>query len=141
MVIIDTDVLIRCLRGEAQFREEVVELLESKSALITPVQIAEVYAYTLPEELPLIGAFFDLFEVIQFNRKVSELAGEFMHQYKPFYPELTISDALVGAAAAVNEVEIFTLHPKHFPMTQVRLYHKTIKAMTAKTKTRLLNVD
>lgn len=141
MVIVDTDILIASLKGDNNYREEVIDLLESKSGLLTPVQVSEVYAHTLPEELPLVSAFFDLFEMIQFDRKVSELAGEFMHQYKPFYPNLTVTDCLVGASAALNEAEIYTLHPKHFPMTQVQLYHKTIKALTAKTKERLLNLE
>jgi predicted nucleic acid-binding protein len=139
MVIIDTDVLIKCLKKDEQHLNEVTELLQSKSAAITPVQLSEVYGHTLPEELPLVGAFFELFEFKQFNRKVSELAGEFLHQYKPYYPQLTISDCLVAAVAAEAEAEIYTLHPKHFPMTEVRLYHKTINALTAKSKPRLAN--
>lgn len=140
MVIVDTDVIIKCLKGEEDFREEVTDLLEMKSAMITPVQIAEVYSHTLPDELPLIGAFFDLFITKQFTRKIAEQAGEFLHQYKPYYPELTISDCLVGATAAQEEAEIYTLHPKHFPMTEVRLYHKTVEVITARTKDRLGNV-
>jgi predicted nucleic acid-binding protein len=141
MVIIDTDIIVKCLKGEENFRREVSDLLENKLAIITPVQIAEVYAHTLSDEIALINAFFDLFEFIRFDRKISEQAGLFFNQYKKFYPELTISDCLVGAVAAQQEAEIYTMHPKHFPMTEVRLYHKTIQAITLKSKQRLENIE
>lgn len=134
MVIIDTDVLIKCLQSKKTYVNEVTEILETQAGVITPVQVSEVYAHALAEELPLISSFFDLFKVEEFDRKVAEQAGEFMQQYKQYYPELTISDCLVGAVAALNEYEIYTLHPKHFPMTEVRLYHKTIAAITTRTK-------
>ncbi len=141
MVIIDTDVIIKCLQNEKEYMDEVTELLKNQAAVITPVQIAEVYSYALAEELPMIGTFFDLFQVEEFGKKHAELAGEFMQQYKQFYEFLTISDCLVGAVSALNNYEIFTLTPKHFPMTEVRLYHKTIKAITAKSKQRLININ
>jgi predicted nucleic acid-binding protein len=140
MVIIDTDVLIKCLQQKKTYLAEVTALLESQAAVITPVQITEVYGQALPEELPMLNSFFELFEVQGFDRETAEMAGEFIQQYKPFYPELTTADCLVAAVAAINEYEIYTLHPKHFPMTQVRLYHKTIKALTASSKPRLENI-
>jgi predicted nucleic acid-binding protein len=141
MVIVDTDVIIKCLQQKKTYLTEVTSLLEMSSAVITPVQISEVYSHALAEELPMIGAFFDLFKVEKFDRKVAELAGEFMQQYKPFYPSLTTADCLVGAVAALGEYEVYTLHPQHFPMTEVRLYHKTISAITAATKPRLQNLE
>lgn len=139
MVLVDTDVLIKCLQAEPEFMQEVTELLEAKSAIITPIQTAEVYGNTIPEEVPAVNAFLQLFEFVEFDPKIAEQAGEFLHQYKPYYETLTVSDCLIGATAAHYEAEIYTLHPKHFPMTEVRLYHKTIKAITAKTKPRLGN--
>ncbi len=141
MVIVDTDVLIKCLKDEKEHVSEVTELLETKAGIITPVQISEVYSHALSEEMPMISAFFDLFEVEKFDRKTAELAGEFMQQYKPYHSDLTTSDCLVGAAAAINDHEVYTLQPKHFPMTEVRLYHKTINAITVKSKKRLANVE
>jgi predicted nucleic acid-binding protein len=139
MVIIDTDVLIKCLKNEQEFVDEVTELLESQAAVITPVQITEVYSHALAEDLPMISSFFDLFKVEQFGRKTGELAGEFWQQYKKHYLDLTTADCLMGACAAINEYEIYTLHPKHFPMTEVTLYYKTIQSTIVKTKPRLAN--
>lgn len=136
MVIVDTDVLVSCLKGEEVAKNEVTGLLEAKTGLITPIQQAEVYANTLPEELPAVSSFFNLFECINFDRETAELAGEFMHQYSQFYPDLTIADCLVGAAAAKQEAEIYTHHPQHFPMTEVKLYYKTIDSITKKSKPR-----
>mgnify|MGYP001442351332 CR=1 FL=1 len=141
MVIVDTDVIIKCLQQKKTYLAEVTGLLEMAAGVITPVQITEVYSHALSEELPMIGAFFDLFKAEKFDRKVAELAGEFMQQYKPFYPNLTTADCLVAAVAALKEYEVYTLHPQHFPMTEVRLYHKTINAITASTKPRLENFE
>lgn len=139
MVIIDTDIIIKSLKAEESYKKEVTEILESQAGIITPVQIAEVYFHALSEEYSLINSFFNLFKVENFTKKRGELAGEFMQQYKPYYPELTISDCLVAAVAADTGAEIYTLHPKHFPMTQVQLYHKTIESITKTSKPRLIN--
>lgn len=139
MVIVDTDILIKCLGHVKAYKEEVTKLLEAQAAILTPVQVAEVYSHALHEELPLIGTFFDLFKMVDFDRSTANLAGEFYQQYKAFYPELSISDCLVGAAAALGEHEIYTMTANHFPMTEVKLYSKTIASLTARTKTRLQN--
>lgn len=137
MVIIDTDVLIKALQNSKTILAEVTQLLEMQAGVVTPVQIAEVNANALPEELALINHFFDLFKFKSFDRKTTELAGEFMQQYKPYYPGLTTADCLVGALASINNFEIYTLQPQHFPMTEVRLYLKTPVILKAKTKERL----
>ncbi len=141
MVIVDTDVLVKCLQDNKACKNEVTHLLEMQAGVLTPIQIAEVNTHALTEELPLINAFFDLFKLKSFDRKSAELAGEFMQQYKPYYEFLTISDCLVAALASINGFEIYTLNPKHFPMTEVKLYQKSIEALKLKTKERLFNLQ
>jgi predicted nucleic acid-binding protein len=141
MVLIDTDILIKSLQNSTDEKEELEELLENQAGVITPIQISEVYSHAETDDYPAISKFFDLFEIENFSREVSELAGEFMQQYKEFYPNLTIVDCLLGAIASENDYEIYTNAPEHFPMTEVQLYHKTIKKITAKSKPRLANQD
>jgi predicted nucleic acid-binding protein len=139
MVIIDTDIIIKSLQNSEEEKKETEELLESQAAVITPIQITEVYSHAEKDDFPAISSFFDLFDIQNFDREVAEMAAEFMQQYKEFYPKLTTSDCLVGALAAINDYEIYTNYPDHFPMTEVQLYHKTIKKITAKSKPRLAN--
>lgn len=141
MVIVDTDVLAKALAKDNEHFEEISSLLKFKGAAITPAQIAEVYTLTSTDETPVVQQFLNLFQIWEFTAEVGKLAGEFLQQYQTYYPDLTILDCLVGATATINDAEIYTMAPKHFPMTEVRLYHKTIKAITAKSKSRMADND
>ncbi len=137
MVLIDSDVISACLAGKKTHVREVTDLLELKAASTTTFQLAEIYAKTKHEDLASVKAFLDLFSNLEITASAAEMAGEFWQQYSPYYPTLTVADCLVAATAVISGAEIYTLHPKNFPMTQVSLYHRTIRSITAKSKLRL----
>lgn len=117
MIVVDTDILIWILKGNEAIKRRFTELvLETKGhVFITPVQIAEIYAGIKEKEKIKTENFLQSFNIIEIDKQVGRLAGEFINNYGKSH-NVTIADALIGAAAKVNGFKLWTLNKKHYPM-------------------------
>ncbi len=117
MIIIDTDVLIWILRGDKTIGETFKQVIaETKGYVyITPIQVAEIYKGLRTKERLKVEAFLETLNVIDINKNIGRIAGEFLNKYEGSH-NVTIADALVGAAAKINAFKLWTLNKKHYPM-------------------------
>lgn len=49
------------------------------------------------------------------DKNIGKIAGEFINKFGRPYG-ITISDALTGASAKINDFKLWTLNKKHYPM-------------------------
>jgi predicted nucleic acid-binding protein len=117
MIVVDTDILIWILKGNEAIKRGFTELvLETKGhVFITPVQTAEIYAGIKEKEKIKTENFLQSFNIIEIDKQVGKLAGEFINNYGKSH-NVTLADALIGAAAKVNGFKLWTLNKKHYPM-------------------------
>ncbi|MDA2920534.1 type II toxin-antitoxin system VapC family toxin [Desulfobacterota bacterium AH_259_B03_O07] len=117
MVVIDTDILIWILRGEEKVKSRFTEtVVETKGyVFITPVQVAEIFAGLKENERIKTHAFLESLNMIDIDKQIGEIAGEYIRKYKKSY-SMTLADALVGASAKINGFKLWTLNTKHYPM-------------------------
>jgi predicted nucleic acid-binding protein len=117
MVVVDSDVIIWILRGNRQiadrFKSALIE--NDGSVFVTPVQLAEVFAGTLPKERAVVDDFFGSLEVLAINETAGRLAGEFLNRFRKSH-NVTLADAMVAAVSRVNGCELWTRNKKHYPM-------------------------
>jgi predicted nucleic acid-binding protein len=117
MVVVDTDVLIWILRLDKALVERFkAAILETNGHLfITPVQVAEIYSGIRTKEEIKVEIFIESLNVIDIDKRIGKLAGEFLHDYGKSH-SVTMADALVGAAAKASVFKLWTNNRKHYPM-------------------------
>lgn len=119
MIIVDSDILIWILRGRIDVKEKMMELVIQKNIqlFITPIQISEIYTGIREKERASTILFLDSFPCINIDHYTGKLAGEYMLQYKKSH-NITISDSLIAACCIQNNLKLWTLNKKHYPMLQ-----------------------
>lgn len=121
MVIIDTDILIWLLRGDKEVDDKFRAVVTGTDGevFITPVQAAEIYSGIRPRKRVKTDFFMEAFNFIDIDRAIGRLAGDFINRYGKSH-NVTMSDALVGAAARTKAFKLWTLNRKHYPMFEER---------------------
>ena len=117
MIVIDTDVLIWLLRGNEKVKEMFKKAIEETEGLlyITPIQIVEILAGMREKEREKTQKLLDSFSVIEIDKEIGKLAGEFVKRYGKSH-SVKLADALIGAATIVRGMKLWTFNKKHYPM-------------------------
>ncbi|MBA2734236.1 MAG: type II toxin-antitoxin system VapC family toxin [Acidobacteria bacterium] len=113
-LLIDTDVLIDYLRGQA----EAVGYLEglTEPPLISAVTVAELYAGVREgEEREALEYFIAAFEIVSVGETIAGIGGLNRRDYGKSHG-VGLADAIIAATAEVKEADLVTLNKKHFPM-------------------------
>ncbi len=117
MIVVDTDIIIWLLRGdkttEEQFKSAVIDF--NGDIFVTPIQVTEIYAGLRPNERLKADHFIESLNVINIDKSIGKLAGEFIRKYGKSY-NVTIADALIAACTITNGFKLWTLNKKHYPM-------------------------
>ena len=118
-ILLDTDVMIQCLRGVRRESERIKKMLKnSDEILFTPISSAEIYAGVRIGEEKIVAEFFDILKLIEIGRATGEKAGEYLGMYGKSH-NLEIADALIAAATFITRAKLYTLNKKHYPMNDV----------------------
>ncbi len=117
MVVIDTDIIIWILRGNKDIEELFKKVVNETDGyiFITPIQIAEIYAGIRQKERPDAENFIESLSVIDINKSIGRLAGDFINRYGKTH-NVTMSDAMIAASAKLNLFKLWTLNKRHYPM-------------------------
>ena len=119
--IVDTDVLIACLRDYRWAIEKVASIYDSGIAVAyTPVTAAEVFRGMRSKEETSTRAFLARLDCIPITQKIGEIAGEYLRTYSKSHG-LEIADALIVATASVSNSILLTMNKKHYPMKDVKV--------------------
>ena len=120
--LLDTTVIIDCLRG----RKEVVEFLTelASEGLIVgccAINIAEVYAGMRENERQVTRRFLDSLEYYEVTRNLAELAGEYKREYAVKGITLSLSDVIIAAVTISNNLTLVTDNLRHYPMPELNI--------------------
>lgn len=125
MIIVDTDILIWILRG----KEEIINLfiqkveIQNKTMYITPIQIAEICAGLRENEKFITEKFLESFNIIDIDVEIGKLSGKYLNKFRKS-TNITLSDSMIAAATIINEMKLWTMNKKHYPMLENKLFEK-----------------
>jgi predicted nucleic acid-binding protein len=121
-VVVDSDVLIAVLRGDARLAGAIKRCAATAASLaVTPVNVAEIFAGVRRGEEARTRVFLGTFACLRVDRAVGETAGAFLARHGASHG-LRLADAVVAACAVVHGHRLFTLHREHYPMREVRFH-------------------
>ena len=114
-MILDSDVLIEILRGNAHTSQWVAQQASSGEPLrYSPVSRAEIGAGMRPGEEQTIAALFGGLNPVTIDAETGEIAGERLRRYRRSH-RLELADALIGASALQHGERLATFNRRHYP--------------------------
>jgi len=117
-IIVDTDVLILHLRGNESVRAMLKEAAKDSLLGCSAITIGEIHAGMRDEELEKTEKLLNSLAVIDVDRKIAALAGDYRRTIKGHHLEL--DDCLITATCAINKATLITANIKHYPMKDVK---------------------
>src|SRR5476651_2601818 len=96
-LLLDTDILINLLRGNASARDFIANNLEENELLCSVISVAEIWAGMRPHEELATRSLVDTLRIVEVNRAVAEKAGAFQGTAKNH--SLELDDCLIAATA------------------------------------------
>jgi predicted nucleic acid-binding protein len=113
-LLIDTDVLIDYLRGQAQAVAYLEGLTEVQ--LVSAVTVAELYAGVREgKERAAPESFLRAFEVVAIDAIIAARGGIYRRDFGKSH-SVGLADAMIAASAESRGAQLVTLNNKHFPM-------------------------
>ena len=113
-IVVDTDVLVDFLRGQA----DAVAFVKARSdrILLSAIVVAELYAGVRGEvEMAVLDALVSSFRVAPVNAELAKGAGLHKRDYGKSHG-MNLGDAILAATAQSETADLATLNVKHYPM-------------------------
>jgi len=115
--LLDTSILIGCLRGYKEEVARIESLIEQSAGLGScPVVITEIYAGMREKEKIKTESFINSLKFYPVTRDIAKLAGEYIQHYGKKGITLSLADATIGAVANAYRLNLLTHNKKHYPM-------------------------
>ena len=118
-ILFDTDVLIDHLRGHSSATNTLNTLKETHSFSISSITYAEIEAGVQDKERAWVEKFLSFFEVFPVTLLIAKKAGQYKSTYGRSHHVL-LPDALIAATAYCENIPLYTLNQKHYPMTDIQ---------------------
>ena len=110
-ILIDTSVLIKIIRGDAAYIEEVEKGIGKVSAVISVITFAEIVQGMRKGEKRKTMQLLNSLNIQHIDQTTSE---KFYQIIRGLPLRVMIADRLIAATALMNNYEIFTLNKKDF---------------------------
>ena len=117
-LLLDSDILINLLRGNAAARDFIAESLEENELLCSVISVAEIWAGMRPKEESATRSLVDSLKIVDVSRDIAERAGSFKGAAKGH--SLELDDCLIAATAFCTGATLATGNGKHYPMKDIR---------------------
>jgi predicted nucleic acid-binding protein len=113
--VVDTDVLILHLRGNEAAGKALTEAAKESLLHCCAITIGEIYAGMKEDEREKTEKLLDSMVVIDVDRSIAALAGNYRRTNKSH--QLELDDCLIAATCAVRKATLITCNTKHYPMS------------------------
>ena len=116
-LLVDTDILIDYLRGQAEAVRFVTEYADH--IVISTMSVAELFAGVRGEaheaEQRALEDFLELFAILPVTATVAKTGGIYRRDYGASHG-VGLADATIAATAFATEATLKTLNVRHYPM-------------------------
>jgi hypothetical protein len=117
-IVIDTDVLINCLRGNIDALNLLKELAQTNVLSCSAITVAEIYAGMKERERQKTELLLNSLSIISVDKKIAEHAGIYRRETKSH--SLELDDCLIAATCLVKKAVLVTKNIKHYPMNDIK---------------------
>ena len=116
-VLVDSDILIEVARGRnTDIVSQWIELGRRDDAILySPVSAAELWAGARPSEHEAIDNLFRALMCVPIDAAMGQQAGDYLKRYRKSHA-VELGDALIAAAAVLNNAALWTQNRKHYPI-------------------------
>jgi len=115
-LLVDSGVLILAIRGRAEALDILERSQRSAAAGVSVISRAEVIARMHPHERERTLGLLEAFASMPVTVEIADLAGASIIRESRGGRTVSLPDALIGATAAVHDLDLLTTNPAHFPM-------------------------
>ena len=112
-VLIDTDILIDCLRGRDEARSFIEAL--APTPFVSAATVAELYAGVLDDERDDLEAFLSAFRVVPITEEIARAGGLHRRDYGRTHGTGLV-DGIIAATATQVGARLATLNGRHYSM-------------------------
>ncbi len=118
--LLDSDVLIACLRGKPSVLTFVGEICKHEVPAISSLSYFEVWAGVRPQEEEAVFNFLSSLRILPVEQLIAEEAGNYVRAYRKRGLTLSSMDTLIAATAKIHDLILVTSNVRDFPMTDVQ---------------------
>src|SRR3990170_6619662 len=122
MLLLDTDVLIWLVRGNAKLLKAIEGLKKGEVCSISTITIAEIYKNIFPSEIQSTDELIYQHIIYPVDDIIAKQAGFYWQEYSLKLMKLTLTDCLIAATAKINNLVLVSLNTKHFPMKDIKIF-------------------
>ena len=112
-MLVDTDVLIDCLRGRSEASNFLLGL--ARQPVVSALSVSELFAGVRDEERLGLGHFLQAFSVIPVTEAIAQTGGLHRRDFGPSHGTGLV-DGIIAATALTEKVRLVTLNRRHYPM-------------------------
>lgn len=117
--LLDSDVIIWCLRGKGETIEFVRQLASEGLPACSALSVLEVELGMKPDEEEKTKEFLDSLKVVPVTKETARLAGHYIRTYKKRGRQIDFVDAVIAAGCVLEEMTLVTCNIKHYPMPEL----------------------
>lgn len=119
MILVDSDVLIANLRGEAAARDWLLSARRDTGLLaVSAVSVTEVAGGMRSLERRPVSRLLSSMRTFPVTERIAWRAAEFMRTYRRSHQGIGLGDYLIAATVDVEGLDLATLNVRHFPMIE-----------------------
>ncbi|MEW6684591.1 MAG: type II toxin-antitoxin system VapC family toxin [Candidatus Edwardsbacteria bacterium] len=122
--LLDSDVLIWCLRNKKETIELVEKLSQEGIPYCSAVSIIEVQVGVKAGEEEATNLLLNNLKVCKVDRNVANLTGEYIRKYKTKGIIFDFVDAIIAATCILNDLILVTYNAKHYSIKDLRILNK-----------------
>lgn len=112
--LLDTAVLIRCLRGVTETLNLAQQLTEDGDLHISAWSQLEIWLLVRPEDQKRTAEFLMPFIIHPLNEDIARRAAELVRVHGQTKAPLTYAEAIIAATALQHDLTLVTYHAKNF---------------------------
>jgi len=120
--LLDTNILIRVLRGEKGAKAKLASLIGAGNLLAAcPVTVAEIYDGMKPREREATVELMEALIFLPISRETAAAAGTIRRTWREKGRQLTLADCMIAAICIERNCTLVTENKKDFPMPEIRI--------------------
>lgn len=118
-VLLDSDVIIWCLRGKTETVDFVHSLKTTCLPACSALSVLEVELGMKPGEEQATRLFLNSLRVIPVSREIARQAAQYIRKYKSHGRQIDFVDSVIAATCLSEGLTLVTYNLKHYPMPEI----------------------
>lgn len=134
--LVDSDVLIWALRGDAPTVEMLSDMADQPGVVLacSVVTLFEVRAGMRPGEEPQVQTLLDSMVCLAVDDSIAIRAADYYRSFRATGTTLHIADLLIAGTATTHRIPLITYNQADFPMADIELHEAMPPAPTGRPR-------